>query len=123
MSQVNKTSFSQTLSEMTGNLSLAIMRKADVNKNGYIELMELQRMSVDDPISYMLLEDLYNFAPDFMDKHRSVITGASVGANNRNSTGSIQGSGSMVAQRVAGSGGSALRKSMQNDLSNMQSQA
>ena len=104
---------------MTGNLSLAIMRKADVNKNGYIELMELQTMSVDDPISYMLLEDLYNFAPDFMDKHRSVITGASAGANNRNSMGSIQGSGSM-AQRVAGS---ALRKSMQNDLSNMQSQA
>ena len=98
MSQVNKTSFSQTLSEMTGNLSLAIMRKADVNKNGYIELMELQSMSVDDPISYMLLEDLYNFAPDFMDKHRSVITGAGAGANNRNSTGSIQGSGSMATR-------------------------
>ena len=76
LSQVNKTSFPQTLSEMTGNVSMAIMRRADTNKNGYIELMELQRLSVDDPVSYELLEDLYNFAPDFMDKHRSVITGA-----------------------------------------------
>ena len=59
---------------MTGNVSLNIMRKADVDKNGYIELRELQRMSVDDPVSYMLLEDLHNFAPDFMDKHRQVIT-------------------------------------------------
>ena len=74
MSQVNKTTFTQTLSEMTGNVALAIMRKADVDKNGFIELTELQRMSVDDPISYMLVEDLYNFAPDFMDKHRQVIT-------------------------------------------------
>jgi len=83
MSQVNKTNFSQTLSEMTGNISLAIMRKADTNMNGYIELVELQRMSMENPIAYMLLEDLYNFAPDFMDKHRQVITQSqSVGATN-----------------------------------------
>ena len=41
MTQINKTSFTQTLSEMTGNVALNIMRKADVDKNGFIELMEL----------------------------------------------------------------------------------
>ena len=73
MSSVNKTSFSLTLSEMTGNVSLHIMRKADVDKNGFIEMVDISRLSVDDPVSYQLLEDLFNFAPDFMDKHRQVI--------------------------------------------------
>ena len=68
----------------------------------------------------MIVEDLYNFAPDFMDKHRQVITGASAPKNNnRSSNASISGSGSMAAKI----GASALRQSMNNDLASMQSQA
>ena len=61
---------------MTGNVSLFIMRKADVDKNGFLEQQELTRLYTDDRISYQLLEDLMNFAPDFMDKHRQVLTSA-----------------------------------------------
>ena len=73
---MNQTKFTQTLSEMTGNVSLFIMRKADTNKNGYIELQELSDLALDDPVAYQLIEDLVNFAPDFMDQHRQVLTSA-----------------------------------------------
>ena len=76
INSVNKTSLSLTLSEMTHNIALFVMRKADMDKNGFIEQVDLTRLSLDDPISYQLLEDLFNLAPDFMDKHRQVISGS-----------------------------------------------
>jgi len=33
----SKTGYALTLSEMTGNVSLAIMRKIDIDKVGYLE--------------------------------------------------------------------------------------
>ena len=62
-----------TLSEMTHNISLNLMRKVDTRKQGYIEERDLGVFSVEDPAGYELLEDLFNFAPDFLDKHRRVI--------------------------------------------------
>ena len=61
---------------MTGNVSLWILRKADIDKNGFLEQMDIATLKLDDPVSYELLEDLYNFSPDFMDKHRQVLTNA-----------------------------------------------
>ena len=61
---------------MTGNVALFVMRKADVEKNGYVEQVDVTRMAVEDPVSYELLEDMHNLEPDFMDKHRQVINGA-----------------------------------------------
>ena len=72
---INKTNFNLTLSEMTGNISLAIMRKADFNVKGNLEERDLVQLQQDDPVGYRLLEDLLNFAPDFMDTHRQVING------------------------------------------------
>ena len=66
---------SLTLSEMTGNLSVAIMRRADTSQKGYVEEMDLVNLLNDDPVSYGLIEDLANFAPDFMDTHRQVLNG------------------------------------------------
>ena len=59
---------------MTNNVSLFIMKKADVDKNGYIGLGELQDLLQQDPVSFQLIVDLHNFAPDFMDKYRQVLT-------------------------------------------------
>ena len=61
---------------MTGNVSLWILRKGDMDKNGFLELMDITNLKVEDPVSYELLEDLYNLSPDFMDKHRQVLTNA-----------------------------------------------
>jgi len=61
--------------------------------------MDLTKLSLDDVISYQLLEDLFNLAPDFMDKHRQVISGSKVV--------SVIGSNKMT--KLAGS---ALRKSL-----------
>ena len=63
-----------------------------------------------------MIEDLVNLEPDFMDKHRAVIT--SSGPKNVQ-PGPTKGSGSF-GNKVAGS---ALRKSMNSDLQNLQSQA
>lgn len=108
LSTINKTSYTLTLSEMTHNIALHIMRKSDVDKNGFIESVDVTKLSLDDPVAYALLEDLYNHAADFMDKYRVVISG----------TKSISGSSSM--SKIVGS---QLRKSMNRDLDNLQSQA
>ena len=76
VNNINKTSFPLTLSEMTGNVAFFVMKKIDVDKNGYVELMDLTRLQQDDPVSYELIEDLFTLAPDFMDKHRQVICGS-----------------------------------------------
>jgi len=73
---IHKTSFALTLSEMTGNVSLAIMKKADVSKKGYIEEADLVALYANDQVGFQLVEDLLKQAPDFMDKHRQVISGA-----------------------------------------------
>ena len=64
---------------MTGNLSVAIMRRADTSQKGYVEEMDLVNLLNDDPVSYGLIEDLANFAPDFMDTHRQVLNGQGQG--------------------------------------------
>ena len=92
---------------MTGNASLFIMRKADVDKNGYLEQVDITRMAVEDPISYQLLEDLYNFEPDFMDKHRQILSGAG--------TKPLQGSASFSHKPQ-----SQLRNSMRAEMDQMQ---
>ena len=110
LGSVNKTNFSLTLSEMTGNVSLFIMRKADIDKNGFIEQVDITNLSLDDPVAYQLLTDMVTFAPDFMDKHRAVINNA--GQNQKtNSIASVS-----IAKKVAGS----LKNSVNRDLSNMQ---
>ena len=76
-------------------------------------------MAVNDPISYILLEDLFNFAPDFMDKHRQVITAAVANVRSSNASG-MSGSGSFSTKMPKAS---ALRQNMNNDLANMQSNA
>ena len=76
MANINKTTFPLTLSEMTGNVALFVMKKIDVDKNGFIELEDLARLQSEDAISYELIEDLFTLAPDFMDKHRQVICGS-----------------------------------------------
>ena len=52
------------------------MRKTDYGKNGCITLADIERWSVESPIEYQFLEDLFNFAPDFIDKHRQIILAA-----------------------------------------------
>ena len=76
MSNINKTTFPLTLSEMTGNVAFFVMKKIDVDKNGFVELEDLSRLQTDDRVSYELIEDLFTLAPDFMDKHRQVILGS-----------------------------------------------
>ena len=49
------------------------MRKADYGRNGCINIEDIERWSVESPVEYEFLEDLFNFAPDFIDKHRSII--------------------------------------------------
>jgi len=65
---------------MTGNVSLAIMRRVDSDQKGYLEERDLVTYQSEDPVGYKLLEDLYNFAPDFVDTHRQVINGQGRGA-------------------------------------------
>ena len=110
LNQVNKTTFTQTISEMTSNVALYIMRKTDHDKNGFIEQVDLTRLSLDDPVSYRLLEDLFNFAPDFMDNHRQVITGNLLGGNTVTKTSNS--GGNAVTKMMA----SSLRNQMNNDL-------
>ena len=93
---------------MTHNIALNIMRKTDIDKNGFIEEVDVTKLSLDDPVSYTLLEDLYHHAADFMDKYRVVISG----------TKTASGPGAM--SKVVGS---QLRKSLNRDLENLQSQA
>ena len=52
------------------------MRKADYGRNGCITLNDIERWSMESPIEYQFLEDLFNFAPDFIDKHRQIILSA-----------------------------------------------
>ena len=76
VSNINKTTFPLTLSEMTGNVAFFVMKKIDVDRNGFVELEDLSRLQNDDQVSYELIEDLFTLAPDFMDKHRQVILGS-----------------------------------------------
>ena len=76
VSNINKTTFPLTLSEMTGNVAFFVMKKIDVDRNGFVELEDLSRLQNDDRVSYELIEDLFTLAPDFMDKHRQVILGS-----------------------------------------------
>lgn len=43
-SNINKTTFPLTLSEMTGNVAFFAMKKIDVDKNGFVELEDLARL-------------------------------------------------------------------------------
>ena len=61
--------------------------------------MDLTKLSLDDVISYQLLEDLFNLAPDFMDKHRQVISGS-------------KGLPAIGSNKMTKLAGSALRKSL-----------
>lgn len=76
VSNVNKTTFPLTLSEMTGNVAFFVMKKIDADKNGFVEMEDLARLKQADAVSYELIEDLFTLAPDFMDKHRQVINGS-----------------------------------------------
>ena len=49
------------------------MRKTDYGRNGCINIEDIERWSVENPVEYEFLEDLFNFAPDFIEKHRAVI--------------------------------------------------
>ena len=71
--QIGNTRFPLTLSEMTHNCSLYIMRKTDYGRNGCITADNIEQWSIDNPVEYEFLEDLFNFAPDFIDKHRAII--------------------------------------------------
>ena len=44
VSNINKTTFPLTLSEMTGNVAFFVMKKIDVDKNGFVELEDLTRL-------------------------------------------------------------------------------
>jgi len=44
VSNVNKTSFPLTLSEMTGNIAFFVMKKIDVDRNGFVEVEDLARL-------------------------------------------------------------------------------
>ena len=58
-------------------------------------------------MSYELLEDLYTQAPDFLDKHRQV----------------TQGANKQVQGGVSAKPASSLKKKMNNEFENMQTQA
>ena len=108
---VRKASFRLTLSEMTHNVSLYIMRRADVDKNGFIEAMDITKLLVDDPVTYELLEDLYNLVPDFMDKHRQVISGSKT----------LQGPTPVApSSQMARAVGSKLKTTINRDLNSVQ---
>ena len=44
VNNINKTTFPLTLSEMTGNVAFFVMKKIDVNKNGFVEVEDLTRL-------------------------------------------------------------------------------
>ena len=44
---------------MTGNVAFFVMKKIDVDKNGFVELEDLARLQSDDRVSYELIEDLF----------------------------------------------------------------
>lgn len=96
---------------MTGNVSLAIMRKIDIDKVGYLEEQDVVRASLEDPVSYGLLADLHNFAPDFMDKHRQVINGNSANNGNGSKVASIAQT-SVIAKTMS----SKFKSSINSDL-------
>lgn len=49
------------------------MRKTDYGRNGCVNIEDIERWSVENPVEYEFLEDLFNFAPDFIEKHRAII--------------------------------------------------
>ena len=64
---------------MTGNCSIAIMRRADTAQKGWLEESDLVQLYNEDQVSYRLIEDLAGLAPDFMETHRQVLNGQGQG--------------------------------------------
>ena len=95
---------------MTGNLSVAIMKKTDAAKKGFLEVQDIVSLASEDPVFYQMLTDLHNFAPDFMDKHRQVILNGGGAAPKSKAGGSAT-----MANMV----GSKLRQSINKDLASM----
>ena len=57
---------------MASNLALYIMQKADVNKEGSLNLYDLEEWQMNRPAEYEILEDLFNLAPDFLTKYKHI---------------------------------------------------
>ena len=69
----SQSSITASISEMTCSVAVEIMKRADLNKNGYVTELNLVSWAESDPVGFELIEDLFNFAPDFIEKHRFVV--------------------------------------------------
>ena len=70
---IDKTQVPLSLSEMTHNVSLYILHEAYFGRSGAVKQRDIVRWSKESPDDYALLEDLHNLAPNFLDKHKSVV--------------------------------------------------